>query len=249
MNDEQLLRYSRHILLPQIDIAGQQKLMDSKVLIVGLGGLGSPVAMYLAASGVGHLVLNDFDVVDASNLQRQIVHCTATIGLPKVISAQQQLFALNPDVKITLLAHRLEEQALIECVKDIDLIIDCTDNLTTRLLLNRVSRITRTPLIFAATIRMEGQLSVFDPRIAASPCYCCLYSEDTQTEQSCSENGIFAPMVGILGSLQALEALKLLIGIGESMVGRLLLIDGMTMDFQEIQLAKNQTCKVCSQNY
>lgn len=248
MNDEQLLRYSRHILLPQIDIAGQQKLLDSKVLIVGLGGLGSPVAMYLAASGVGQLVLNDFDVVDASNLQRQIVHCTATIGLPKVISAQQQLLALNPDVKITPLAHRLDEQVLVECVKNVDLIIDCTDNLATRLLLNRVSRSTCTPLIFAATIRMEGQLSVFDPRIAASPCYCCLYSEDTQTEQSCSENGIFAPMVGILGSLQALEALKLLIGIGEPMIGRLLLIDGMTMDFQEIQLAKNQACRVCGES-
>ncbi|MDE0982192.1 MAG: molybdopterin-synthase adenylyltransferase MoeB [Gammaproteobacteria bacterium] len=245
MKDEQLLRYSRQIMLPQLDVAGQQKLIDATVLIVGMGGLGCPAAMYLAAAGVGHLIIADDDVVELTNLQRQVAHSQSMIGEPKVISAQQALLGLNPDLKITALQKRLEGTELSEAVGQADLVVDACDNFTTRFAINCACIEHGKPLVSGAAIRMEGQVAVFDSRNPASPCYQCLYSQGDDDDASCSENGVMAPLVGIIGAVQAMEAIKLLTGIGESLIGRLLLLDASTLQWREMRLPRDSDCAAC----
>lgn len=245
LSDEELLRYSRQILLAQVDVAGQLKLKASQALIVGLGGLGSPVALYLAAAGVGTLHLADFDQVDLTNLQRQVVHDTASVGLSKVESAMARLRGLNP--LITLVGHNdaLSTEALAEVVAQVDVVLDCSDNFATREAVNAACFAHGTPLVSGAAIRLEGQLSVFDPRRESSPCYHCLYGQGSEAELTCSEAGVLGPVVGLVGSLQALEALKLLAGFGEPLVGRLLLVDALAARFRELRLKRDLHCPVC----
>ncbi|GAB7531719.1 molybdopterin-synthase adenylyltransferase MoeB [Pseudomonas sp. 3A(2025)] len=245
LSDEELLRYSRQILVQHVDIDGQLRLKASRVLIVGLGGLGSPVALYLAAAGVGELHLADFDSVDLTNLQRQIVHDSHSVGQPKVDSAMARLTALNP--KIELVAHRqaLDADSLAAAVAGVDLVLDCSDNFSTREAVNAACVAARKPLVSGAAIRLEGQLSVFDSRNAQSPCYHCLYGHGSEAELTCSEAGVVGPLVGLVGSLQALEALKLLAGFGEPMVGRLLLIDALGTRFRELKVRRDPACAVC----
>lgn len=244
MNDEELLRYSRHLLLPQVGVEGQEKLGRSSVLIVGVGGLGAIAAMYLGAAGVGHLILCDFDVVELSNLQRQLIHNTTTIGMSKVESAQATLFALNPLTKITTINHRLEDTTLADLVQQVDVVLDCSDNLTTRLAVNQACVKAHIPLVSGAAIRMEGQLIVFTNNSSNSPCYRCLYTTQS-IEDTCTRNGVLAPVVGIIGSMQALETLKLLLKINVS-EGKLWLLDALSMEWCCIKLAKNKHCPVCS---
>lgn len=245
LSDEELLRYSRQILLQQVDIDGQMRLKQSRALIVGVGGLGSPVALYLAAAGVGELHLADFDTVDLTNLQRQIIHDTQSVGQGKVDSAMARLTAINPDVK--LVPHRvaLDEDSLAAAVDAVDLVLDCSDNFTTREAVNAACVAAAKPLVSGAAIRLEGQLSVFDPRRADSPCYHCLYGHGSESELTCSEAGVIGPLVGLVGSLQALEALKLLAGFGDPMVGRLLLIDALGTRFRELKVKRDPGCRVC----
>lgn len=245
LTDQELLRYSRQILLQQVDIDGQLKLKNSRVLIVGMGGLGSPVALYLAAAGVGELHLADFDRVDLTNLQRQIIHDTDSVGEHKVDSALRRLSAINPEIK--LVAHRsaLEADSLADAVAAVDLVLDCCDNFSTREAVNAACVAARKPLVSGAAIRLEGQLSVFDSRQAASPCYHCLYGHGSEEELTCSEAGVIGPLVGLVGSLQALEALKVLAGFGEPLVGRLLLIDAMSTRFRELRVKRDPECSVC----
>ncbi len=245
MNDDQLLRYSRQILLPQFGIEGQQKLLESHVLIIGLGGLGSPVAMYLAAVGVGQLTLVDHDTVELSNLQRQILHRTDNIGQAKVESARQNLLQLNPDVDIHCISHKLDDTELDQQVKQADVIIDATDNFPTRFSINKACVTNRKPLVSAAAIRMEGQISIFDMRRNDSPCYRCLYDENGSVEETCSENGVLAPMVGIMGSIQAMETLKLIADVGEPLTGRLLISDSVYQEWRSMKLRKDPGCPVC----
>ncbi len=245
MNDEQLLRYSRHIMLPEVDIEGQERLLEAKVLIVGLGGLGSPVAMYLAASGVGELWLADHDEVDLSNLQRQIAHTTERIGEPKVMSAAAALRALNPETRIEPLVEKLSGEALTARVREVDLVVDATDNFSVRYAINQACVATRTPLVSGAAIRLEGQVAVFDSREPTSPCYRCLYSVSEDEQLSCAASGVLAPLVGVIGSMQALEAVKLLAGIGRSLAGRLLLFDASTSQWREMKLPRDPECPVC----
>lgn len=244
MNDEQLLRYSRQIMLPQVDVAGQEKLLSSRVLIIGMGGLGSPVAMYLASAGVGHLVLVDHDNVDLSNLQRQILHGEDDIGHPKITSAANTLMQLNPQLQVTALDHKLSEEELRETTKNVDLVVDATDNFETRFTINRVCVETGTPLVSGAAIRMEGQVSVFMNR-PGSPCYRCLYREEGELDTSCSENGVLAPVVGIIGSIQATEAIKILLNIGSTLDGKLLLLDALHMEWRTMTLKQDSECPVC----
>lgn len=246
MNDDQLLRYSRQIMLPSIDIEGQQALLDSRVLVIGMGGLGSPVGLYLAAAGVGHLVISDFDDVDLSNLQRQVAHTSDNIGLAKVESAKQSFHAINPLIKITALNKKLEDAELLEQVKQADIVIDCCDNFETRFAINDACVAAKTPLVSGAAIRFEGQISVFDSRDKTCPCYNCLYPRDGAVAQSCSDNGVIAPITGIIGSMQALEAIKVLTGAGKSLQGRVLLLDGLSMDWQSMKLPRNPNCPTCS---
>jgi adenylyltransferase/sulfurtransferase len=245
MNDEELLRYSRQIMLPRFDIDAQEKLLAAKVLIVGLGGLGCPVAMYLGAAGVGQLTLVDDDNVDLSNLQRQIAHATASIGRNKAESARDTLHALNPQTQITVITERLTGEPMWKAVADSTAVIDCTDNFSTRFSLNRACVGNKVPLISGAAIRMEGQVSVFDSRMPESPCYHCLYEEGQNGDLTCSENGVIAPLTGIVGSIQAMECIKVLTGCGTSLSGRLLLIDAFTMQFREMRLQKSPDCPVC----
>ena len=245
MKDEQLLRYSRQVMLPQMDVAGQQRLIDATVLIVGMGGLGCPAAMYLAAAGVGHLIIADDDLVELTNLQRQIAHSQSMIGEPKVVSAQQTLLGLNPDLKITALQKSLGGSELSEVVGQADLIVDASDNFTTRFAINSACIEHGKPLVSGAAIRMEGQVAVFDSRNPISPCYQCLYSQGADENASCSENGVMAPLVGIIGAVQAMEAIKLLTGIGESLAGRLLLLDASTMQWREMRLPRDSSCRAC----
>ncbi|MCW8957884.1 MAG: molybdopterin-synthase adenylyltransferase MoeB [Gammaproteobacteria bacterium] len=245
MNDEQLLRYSRQIMLPQLDVAGQQRLLGSHALIIGMGGLGSPVAMYLAAAGVGRLTLVDFDTVDLSNLQRQILHGSDDIGRPKVESAREALAALNPEVVVSTVNRKLEGPALLEAIAGADVVIDASDNFTTRFAINDACVEARKPLVSGAAIRMEGQVSVFHNEREESPCYRCLYRDEGELEQTCSENGVLAPVVGVIGALQATEALKVLAGIGETLGGRLLLWDAMTMEWRSLKLRKDPACPCC----
>ena len=245
MNDEHLLRYSRQILLPKFGAEGQQALLNARVLIIGMGGLGSPVAMYLAAAGVGHLVLADFDTVDLSNLQRQIVHGQADIGRPKVESARDSLLGLNPHIQVTALHEKLEGEALRQQVGLADVVVDASDNFASRYLLNEVCVAESTPLVSGAAIRMDGQVSVFLNR-SGGPCYRCLYREGADEEQTCNDNGVMAPLVGMVGSIQAMETIKLLSGMGQVLDGRLLVIDAMSMEFRSLRLKADPDCPVCS---
>ena len=246
MQDEELLRYSRQLMLPRFDVAGQEALLASRVLVVGLGGLGSPVAMYLAAAGVGTLVLADDDLVDLSNLQRQIAHTTDRIGMHKTDSAARAIAQLNPLIKVETINQRVAGESLLTLVQGLSAIVDCTDNFSTRFALNRAAFTAKVPLVSGAAIRMEGQLSVFDPRQPDSPCYQCLHSPQANLDQSCSENGVLAPLVGVIGSLQAFECIKILTGTGTPLVGRLLLFDGMNLQFRELKLGKKPDCEICA---
>jgi molybdopterin/thiamine biosynthesis adenylyltransferase len=247
MNDEQLLRYSRHILLDQIGIEGQQRLLASHALIIGAGGLGSPAAMYLASAGVGHITIVDDDTVDLTNLQRQIAHTTASVGQAKVASARHTMAKINPEITITALSERVDDARLAQLVAAADVVLDCTDNFATRHAINRACVAQRTPLVSGAAIRFDGQVSVFDPRGGTQPCYSCLFPQDQAFEDvACSTMGVFAPLVGIIGAMQAAEALKLLMGVGQSLAGRLLMLDGLHMEWTGIAVARNPQCPVCA---
>jgi len=245
MNDEQLLRYSRQILLPQFGTEGQQKLLDAHVLIIGMGGLGSPVAMYLAAAGVGELTLVDHDTVDLSNLQRQILHRNDNIGQPKVDSAQHNLAQLNDEISIHTVNKKLDDDELQQLVSRVDLVVDATDNFPTRFAINRACVRHKKPLVSGAAIRLEGQVGIFDLRREDSPCYRCLYDEQGGVPETCSENGVMAPMVGIIGSIQALEVIKLLTDTGETLAGKLLISDGLHQEWRSMKLRKDPACPVC----
>ena len=246
MNDEQLLRYSRHIMLDGMDYAGQQALIDARVLIVGAGGLGSPVGLYLAASGIGELHLADGDTVELSNLQRQIAHGTHDIGKTKVDSAREAIVAINPDTKVTCIPEALKDDALNQAVANVDVVVDASDNFTTRFALNRACVKYRKPLVSGAAIRAEGQVIVFDPRNDNSPCYRCLYDDEVDDRNlSCSESGVLAPVVGIIGTMQALEAIKLISGFGESKTGQLLILDAWTSQWRALKVNKDMACPVC----
>lgn len=245
MNDEQLLRYSRQIMLPDVDLDGQEKLLAANVLVIGLGGLGSPVAMYLAAAGVGHLTLVDFDTVDLSNLQRQIAHTTNSVGNSKTASAAQMLQALNPAVKITCIDTLINSGDLQKLVVQHQVVVDCTDNFATRFAINAACVSASVPLVSGAAIRLEGQVAVFDSRDADSPCYRCLY-EESDDDLTCAANGVLAPLVGVVGSLQALETIKLIVGFGQPLSGRVLLFDGRYTQWREVRLPRDPACPVCS---
>lgn len=248
MNDEQLLRYSRHVLLPEIDVAGQERLLGARVLVVGVGGLGSPVAMYLAASGVGTLILADGDTVDLSNLQRQIVHSTPDIGRPKVESARARLAALNPEVSVRTLDRALDARSLPEAIAGADLVVDATDNFRSRFAVNAACVRAGRPLVSGAAIRFEGQVTTVLPGSDA-PCYRCLYDEATpDAAETCSETGVAAPLLGIIGSVQALEALKVLTGAGRPLAGRLLCLDGLTMQWRCLRYRRDPHCPVCGES-
>lgn len=245
LSDDQLLRYSRQIMLPSVDLAGQARLLNSRVLILGLGGLGAPVAMYLAASGIGHLVLVDYDDVELSNLQRQIIHETQSIGKPKVQSAKACLDRINPEISSTLIGHKLTEPELTDQVELADVVVDGTDNFESRFLINKVCVKTRTPLVSGAVIRMEGQVSTYVPG-DTNCCYRCLYPEGEQEMETCSENGVLAPVAGIIGSIQATEAIKVLLGLEGILLNRLLLLDAATMEWRAIKMKKDPACPVCA---
>lgn len=248
MDDEQLLRYSRQIMLPTVDIKGQQKLLNSHVLIIGLGGLGSPVAMYLAAAGVGQLTICDDDRVDLSNLQRQILHTTVNIGQTKTQSAAATLTSLNPDIRIESISHRMARDELLTHVNQCDVVVDASDNFSTRFLLNEACVQARKPLVSGAAIRMEGQISVFRNDQADSPCYRCLYKDGAETHESCSESGVLAPVVGVVGSIQAVETMKIILSVGKELKGRVLIWDATVMEWRVINLKKDPDCPVCSPN-
>ena len=244
MNDQQLLRYSRQIMLPQVDIEGQEKLLNAQVIIIGAGGLGSPASLYLAAAGVGSITIYDDDQVDLSNLQRQITHYTDDIGTDKVISTQQTLNKINPDTRVTAVKQRLMGIELEKAVSNADVVLDCTDNFTTRFTINKACVKYKTPLVSGAAIRFEGQVSVFVAGDEA-PCYNCLYSESGEDLQNCATNGVISPITGIIGSIQAMETMKIIMNIGEVLTGRLLLLDGLSMQWNEMKLRKNPVCPTC----
>lgn len=246
MNDHQLLRYSRHILLDEIDIQGQEKILAAHVLIIGAGGLGSPAAFYLASSGIGTITLVDDDTVDLTNLQRQILHTTERVGQAKVASGKKALEDINPGVNIIAVQERVSDERLNELVSKATVVLDCTDNFATRHAINRACVANRVPLVSGAAIRFDGQISVFDSRSGTAPCYACLFPEDQQFEEAnCATMGVFSPLVGIVGSVQAAEALKLIASIGTSLAGRLLLLDARTMEWSSIKIARNTSCSIC----
>ena len=248
MNDEQLLRYSRHILLPEIGIEGQDAIIGARMLVVGAGGLGSPAALYLAAAGVGTLVLCDGDTVDLTNLQRQILHSEDNVGKLKVVSGRETLLRLNPHIRVETVALRLEATALEEQVALADVVLDCTDNFETRHAINRACVMHRKPLVSGAAIRFDGQVSVFDLRQSDSPCYHCLFPEGQEVDEvRCAVMGVFAPLTGIIGTTQAAEALKLIVGCGTTLDGRLLLLDGLGMEWRSIALGRDPACAVCGE--
>jgi molybdopterin/thiamine biosynthesis adenylyltransferase len=247
MDDQQLLRYSRHIMLDEIGIEGQQKLLEAHALIIGAGGLGSPVALYLASAGVGNITLVDDDQIDLTNLQRQILHTTARVGQSKAASGKQTLAGINPEVNVIALQERADEARLQSLVADASVVLDCTDNFRTRHAINRACVQARVPLVSGAAIRMDGQVAVFDTRRAENACYACLFPPDQVFEEvQCSTMGVFAPLVGIIGTVQAAEALKLLIGIGESLANRLLMLDVRSMEWTTIRTSKSHDCDVCA---
>lgn len=246
MDDNQLLRYSRHILLPQIGIEGQEKLLGAHALIIGAGGLGSPAALYLAASGVGRITICDGDSVDLTNLQRQIAHFTHSLGSNKAESAQRTLAAINPEIRVVAIPHRIESKELALLVSQADVVLDASDNFATRHAVNRACVTHKKPLVSGAAIRFDGQVATFDMRSPASPCYHCLFPEVGGEEgERCAVMGVFAPLVGIIGSTQAAEALKILSGAGQPLNGRLLLLDGLQMEWRSIKLKKDPACPVC----
>ncbi len=245
MNDDELLRYSRHILLPELDLAGQERLRTARVLIIGLGGLGSPVSLYLAASGIGALTLVDFDYVDLSNLQRQIMHRTADIKRLKTASATDAVQALNPLVKVTSLAHMLTAEELLEQVRRADVVVDASDNLATRLAINAACVQAATPLVIGAALRLEGQVLVWRPH-GEGACYRCLYRVAQEPQETCTQSGVLAPLVGIIGSIQATEVLKILTGIGNPLDGRLLILDAAQMEWQTLRVKRWRNCPVCA---
>ena len=248
MDDNQLLRYSRHILLPQIGIEGQEKLLGAHALIIGAGGLGSPAALYLAASGVGRITICDGDSVDLTNLQRQIAHFTHSLGTNKATSAQRTLAAINPEINVTAIPQRVEGAELSHLVAQSDVVLDASDNFATRHAVNRACVAHGKPLVSGAAIRFDGQVAVFDLRVPSSPCYHCLFPEAGGEEgERCAVMGVFAPLVGIIGSTQAAEALKILSGAGQPLNGRLLLLDGLQMEWRSIRLKKDPACPVCGE--
>jgi len=247
MNDEQLLRYSRHILLPEIGVEGQERLRAARALVVGAGGLGCPAALYLAAAGVGRLTIADSDRVDLTNLQRQILYRTDSVGAPKVDAARATLGAVNPEVELVTLQKRLQADDLPEVVAGADIVLDCSDNFATRHAINRACVTYRKPLVSGAAIRFDAQLMVFDLRKPDAPCYACLFPEDGEIEEvQCAVMGVFAPMTGAVGALQAMEAIKLLAGAGESLNGRLLLLDAKSAEWRTVRVSKDPACAVCS---
>ncbi|MFV0370170.1 MAG: HesA/MoeB/ThiF family protein [Azonexus sp.] len=246
MNDTQLLRYSRHILLDALGVEGQQRILDGRVLIVGAGGLGSPAALYLAAAGVGQITLADDDTVDLTKLQRQILHRDSRIGMNKALSGQIALAEINPEVRVVPLAERLNAAPLAELAAEADVVLDCTDNFATRHAINRACVRQRKPLVSGAAIRFDGQVSVYALHQPEAPCYHCLFPEAADVEETrCATMGVFAPLTGIVGSMQATEALKLLAGIGETLNGRLLLIDSLDMQWRSVRFKRDPDCAVC----
>ena len=246
MDDQQLLRYSRHILLDEIGIEGQQRLLASHALVIGAGGLGSPVALYLGTAGVGRITIVDHDTVDLTNLQRQIAHNLARVGTPKATSAQASIAAINPDVRVTPLIERADDARLDALVADADVVLDCSDNFKTRHAVNAACVRHEKPLVSGAAIGFDGQISVYDTRLPDAPCYACIFPpEATFEEVQCATMGVFAPLVGIIGTMQAAEALKLLVGIGSSLAGRLQMLDARTMEWNEIRMARQAQCAVC----
>lgn len=248
MTDDELLRYSRHILLPEIGVEGQDRLLASRALVIGAGGLGSPVALYLAGGGVGHITLVDHDTVDVTNLQRQIAHGQATVGHAKVESARERMLQMNPLARITALQERADSARLHELVGQADVVLDCSDNFATRQAVNAACVAHTVPLVSGAAIGFDGQISVYDTRMPQAPCYACVFPPDTTFEEvRCATMGVFAPLVGIIGSMQAAEALRLLAGTGQSLAGRLQMLDGRRMGWTELQLSRQPDCPVCAQ--
>jgi molybdopterin/thiamine biosynthesis adenylyltransferase len=247
MNDDQLLRYSRHVLLDELGIEGQQRLLASHALVIGAGGLGSPVALFLGTAGVGRLTIVDHDSVDVTNLQRQIAHNLARVGKPKAESARDTIAAINPDVQVTPLVERADAARLEVLVQDADVVLDCSDNFATRQAVNAACVAHRKPLVSGAAIGFDGQVSVYDTRDAEAPCYACLFPADATFEEvQCATMGVFAPLVGIIGSVQAAEALKLLTGVGTSLAGRLQMLDARSMEWTEIRMQRQPQCAVCA---
>jgi molybdopterin-synthase adenylyltransferase len=246
MDDAQLLRYSRHILLPELGIDAQEKFAAARVLVIGAGGLGAPAAQFLAAAGVGTLTLCDPDAVDLTNLQRQILYATGDVGAPKVVAARTRLNAINPDVRVEAMQARVGADELATLVASADVVLDCSDNFATRHAINRSCVTARKPLVSGAAIRFDGQIAVFDARDAASPCYHCLFGEGEELEETrCATMGVFAPLVGIVGATQAAEALKLIAGVGEPLAGRLLLVDALSMRWRDVRVTRDPACPAC----
>lgn len=247
MNDDDLLRYSRHILLPQIGIEGQEKLYAGSVLIVGAGGLGCPAALYLGAAGVGRLVIADADTVDLTNLQRQIGHRTSAIGINKAVSLRDSIRSINPGIGIDVLQERLQDELLEAAIAGVDVVLDCSDNFATRHAVNRACMALRKPLVSGAALGFSGQLAVFDAGNPDSPCYHCLFPETVEEGPRCSEAGVLSPLVGMIGSMQAVEAVKLLTGSGRPAMGKLILYDALAAEFREVRVPRDAACPVCSQ--
>ena len=246
MNDDQLLRYSRHILLDEIGVEGQQKILDGRALVIGAGGLGSPVALFLGTAGVGRITLVDHDTVDLTNLQRQIAHDLARVGQPKAASAARSIAAINPEPRVVALQEKADAARLHALVAEHDVVLDCSDNFATRQAVNAACVAHRVPLVAGAAVRFDAQISVYDPRDPASPCYACIFPPEATTEEvRCAVMGVFAPLVGIIGSMQAAEALKLLAGVGPSLAGRLLMLDARSMQWDEMRVRRNAGCPVC----
>lgn len=247
MNDAQLLRYARHILLDEFGIESQEKLLAARVLVIGAGGLGSPAALYLASAGVGHIILADHDTIELSNLQRQILHTDDRVGHLKAESGRQTMLALNPDIVVEARTDRLEPETLMTEIAAVDVVLDCTDNFATRHAVNRACVQHRKPLVSGAAIRFEGQISVFDPRDPEAPCYHCLFPEADDVEAlSCATTGVFAPLVGIIGSMQAAEAIKVIAGVGQTLKGRLLMLDAFDMQWHSVRVKRDPACVVCA---
>ena len=246
MDDNELLRYSRQIMLPDFDIAGQDALNAATVLIVGVGGLGSPAALYLGAAGVGKLILCDDDQVELTNLQRQIAHYTTDLGDNKARSAQSTIAAINPHVDVEVIDRRLDADGLKAAIGSVDVVLDCTDNFDTRYIINDACWRAGVPVVSGAAIRWEGQISVFDPNTPGAPCYRCLYPSGDSAALNCADNGVIAPLVGIIGTCQALEAIKYIAGVGETLVGYVLYFDSKYMDWRKLKLSRREQCPVCA---
>lgn len=247
MNDEQLLRYSRHLLLEDIDVEGQEKLLQAHAVIVGAGGLGSAAAPYLAAAGIGKITLVDHDVVELTNLQRQIMHCESMVGKSKVHSGKQFLGQLNSSIQVDIVQEKITNDLLAKLLPSVNVVLDCTDNFKTRQLINAACVHHQTPLVSGSALRFDGQVAVFDPRVPSSPCYACIFSPEEEFEEvSCSSMGIFSPLVGIIGAIQAAQALQVMIGFGESLLGRMLLWNARTTQIDQIKIARNPDCPVCA---